>query len=134
MMFLLLQPVLLLLLVLPFIFSRTSSFIKFMLSLPACPSLVQAPLAAIYLYLNLLYNMHRIFVFSVSLNFDNINFHRPVFRVPPLGYAAPGNLFVLGLISLPIFVSVTRACATRTGAAASVERRRREPAMAISPE
>ncbi len=40
----------------------------------------------------------------------------------------------VGLIILLIFVSVATACAKRTGAAASVERRRREPDRAISPE
>ncbi len=40
----------------------------------------------------------------------------------------------LGVIMLPISVSVTTACAKRTGAAASIERRRREPARAISPD
>ena len=43
-------------------------------------------------------------------------------------------VFVVGLIILLISISVTTACVKRTGAAASVERRRREPARAISPE
>jgi hypothetical protein len=37
-------------------------------------------------------------------------------------------------ISLPILISVTTACAKRTGATASVERMRREPDRAVSPE
>ncbi len=37
-------------------------------------------------------------------------------------------------IKLLVFISVTTACAKRTGAAASLECRRREPARAISPE
>ncbi len=53
--------------------------------------------------------------------------------------AAPSSkyhtkLLSLGVIILPIFVSVTTACAKRTGAAASVEHRRREPDRAILPE
>jgi hypothetical protein len=38
-----------------------------------------------------------------------------------------------GVITLPISVSVTTACAKRTGAAASVARKRRERALVISP-
>jgi hypothetical protein len=40
---------------------------------------------------------------------------------------------VLGLIILPISIFVTTACARRTGAAASVERRRCKPDRTISP-
>ncbi len=40
----------------------------------------------------------------------------------------------LGLIILPVIASVTAACAKRTSATASVERRRREPDRAVSPE
>ena len=40
----------------------------------------------------------------------------------------------VGWLFYLFFISVTTACAKRTGAAASVERRRREPARAISPE
>ncbi len=48
------------------------------------------------------------------------------------GHAAGGNglriaLFPLGLIIQPICVSVATTCAKRTGAAAGVKRRRREP-------
>ena len=44
------------------------------------------------------------------------------------------RLVVSGLIITPIFQSAVCALAKRTGAAASVERRRREPARVISPE
>ena len=44
------------------------------------------------------------------------------------------QLHLRGVIILPISVSVTTACAKRTGAAASVERRRRESARTISLE
>ncbi len=42
-------------------------------------------------------------------------------------------MLAIGINILAISVSVTLACAKRTGAAASVECRRREPAMANSP-
>ncbi len=42
--------------------------------------------------------------------------------------------FSLGVADVRFLATVTTACAKRTGAAASVERRRREPDRAISPE
>ncbi len=42
--------------------------------------------------------------------------------------------FVLGVLKLLVLATVATACAKRTGATASVERRRREPDRAITPE
>jgi hypothetical protein len=42
--------------------------------------------------------------------------------------------YCIGVADVRFLVTVTTACAKRTGAAASVERRRREPDRVISPE
>ncbi len=44
------------------------------------------------------------------------------------------RLCILRVMKSPVLPTATKACAKRTGAAASVERRQREPARAISPE
>ncbi len=59
-------------------------------------------------------------------------------RLPGMRAVCRGSWWILRQCSIWVikllgFVSVTTACANRTGAAAGIERSRREPARAISP-